>query len=491
MFEAARKIQRAGNRAVHESKAPSKLEAVEIVSALFGFCLWFAFTYGRASKPDPSLRFNPHRLLDAGAAGRASLRERQEFEERLAHETEERVAAQLRLAESTRTADELGAELARLRAEVAAAKKQAAQTVPPEAFDWSEAETRKYKIDALLVEAGWTSREEGRDTEYEVHGMPSESGVGYVDYVLWGDDGKPLAVVEAKKALADPKDGEQQAKLYADCLEAKYEQRPLIYSSNGYEHWLWDDTRYPSRRVQGFCTRDELALLIQRRTARKSLASLDAGEQIVDRHYQRRAISAITEHFEHDNQRKALLVMATGAGKTRTVIALVDLLMQAGWVKRVLFLADRTALVNQAVNAFKTHLPDPAPVNLVSEGGGDGRVCVSTYQTMVGKIDEYRADGTRRFGAGHFDLVVIDEAHRSVYRKYRGIFEYFDSLLVGLTATPKDEVDKNTYDLFDLETGVPTDAYSLTMPSRTGSWCRLRVCRSRSSSCARASSTTS
>ncbi|WP_420611369.1 DEAD/DEAH box helicase family protein [Candidatus Poriferisodalis sp.] len=163
----------------------------------------------------------------------------------------------------------------------------------------------------------------------------------------------------------------------------------------------------------------------------------------------------------NDEERKALLVMATGAGKTRTVIALVDLLMRAQWVKRVLFLADRTALVNQAVNAFKTHLPDSAPVNLVTEGNEDGRVYVSTYQTMVGKIDEYRADGTRRFGVGHFDLVVIDEAHRSVYRKYRGIFDYFDSLLVGLTATPKDEVDKNTYDLFDLETGVPTDAYSL------------------------------
>ena len=153
--------------------------------------------------------------------------------------------------------------------------------------------------------------------------------------------------------------------------------------------------------------------------------------------------------------------MATGAGKTRTVIALVDLLMRAGWVKRVLFLADRTALVNQAVNAFKAHLPDSSPVNLVTDGYQDGRVYVSTYQTMVGKIDEYLADGTRRFGVGHFDLVVIDEAHRSVFRKYRGIFDYFDSLLVGLTATPKDEVDKNTYDLFDLETGVPTDAYAL------------------------------
>lgn len=461
IFDLARKIQKSGNRAVHESKAPSRLEAVEIVSALFQFCLWFAFNYGRASKPELSQRFNPHRLLDAGEAERASLRERQELEERLERETEERVAAQLRLAESSRTAEELNAELAKLRAEVAAAKKKAAEIVPPEAFDWSEAETRKFKIDALLAEAGWTGLVEGRDTEYEVRGMPSESGIGYVDYVLWGADGKPLAVVEAKKALVDPKVGEQQAKLYADCLAAETGQRPLIYCSNGYEHWLWDDTEYPSRPVQGFCTRDELELLMQRRTARRSLALLGAGEQIVDRHYQRRAISAITEHFEQAKQRKALLVMATGAGKTRTVIALVDLLMRAGWVRRVLFLADRTALVNQTVNAFKTHLPDSAPVNLVTEPNVDGRVYVSTYQTMVGKIDEYRADGTRRFGVGHFDLVVIDEAHRSVYRKYRGIFEYFDSLLVGLTATPKDEVDKNTYELFELETGVPTDAYSL------------------------------
>ena len=461
IFDVARKIQRAGNRAVHQSKAPSKLEAVEIVSALFQFCLWLAFTYGRTSKPDLSVRFNPHRLLDAGETERATLRERQELEEQLEHESGELAAAQLRLAESTRTAEELNAELAKLRAEVAAAKKKATETVPPEAFDWSEAETRKFKIDALLAEAGWTGFVEGRDTEYEVHGMPSDSGIGYVDYVLWGADGLPLAVVEAKKALVDPKVGIEQARRYAKCLEDATGQRPVIYCSNGYDHWLWDDSKGPARPVQGFSTRDELALLIQRRMARKSLASLGVGEQIVDRHYQRRAISAIAEHFEQSKQRKALLVMATGAGKTRTVIALVDLLMRAGWVKRVLFLADRTALVNQAVNAFKTHLPDSVPVNLVTEGNVDGRVYVSTYQTMVGKIDEYRADGTRRFGVGHFDLVVIDEAHRSVYRKYRGIFEYFDSLLMGLTATPKDEVDKNTYDLFDLETGVPTDAYSL------------------------------
>ena len=467
VFGVAKKIQRAGNRAVHESKPPSKLEAVEIVSALFQFCYWLAFTYGRSTKPDPSLRFDPHKLMDADKAEKVSLKERQDLEERLEREAGEHVRAQKRLAEATTTAEELEARLAELRAQVAAAKK-AAESIPVEAHDWSEADTRRYKIDALLAEAGWTDFVDGRDIEYEVHGMPSGSGVGYVDYVLWGDDGLPLAVVEAKKTLVDPRVGQQQARLYADCLEAETGQRPVVFYSNGYEHWLWDDTQYPARQVQGFYTSDDLALLIQRRTARQPLLSLDIDEQIVDRHYQQRAIRAIAEHFETDKQRKALLVMATGAGKTRTVIALIDLLMRAGWVKRVLFLADRTALVNQAVNAFKTHLPESGPVNLVTEGHEEGRVYLSTYQTMVGKIDEYRADGTRRFGVGHFDLVVIDEAHRSVYRKYRGIFDYFDSLLVGLTATPKDEVDKNTYDLFDLETGVPTDAYSLDEAIKDG-----------------------
>ncbi len=461
VFTLAKKIQRAGNRAVHESKPPTKLEAVEIVSALFQFCKWLAYAYGRDFKPDPTLKFDPHGLMDADKSEKASLNERKELEERLEREAEENELARKRLAEATRSLEELEAAHQALIGEVAAAKK-AADAAPIEEADWSEAETRRYKIDALLKEAGWLLQDQ-RDREYEVSGMPSKSGIGYVDYVLWGDDGLPLALVEAKRTTVSAQTGQQQAKLYADCLETMTGQRPVIFYSNGFEHWLWDDTQYPPRPVQGFYSKDELALLVQRRTSKLALSSLDINKAIAgqDRPYQEKAIRAITEHFENDKQRKALVVMATGAGKTRTVIALTDLLMRANVVKRVLFLADRTALVNQALNAFKTHLPDSSPVNLVTEGHEDGRVYLSTYQTMVGKIDEYLPDGSRRFGVGHFDLIVIDEAHRSVYRKYRGIFEYFDSLLVGLTATPKDEVDKNTYDLFDLETGVPTDAYSL------------------------------
>lgn len=460
VFEVARKVQKAGNRAVHDAKAPTKLEAIEVMSALFQFCFWLAFTYGRGAKPDPALRFDPHLLSIAKReAEAATLAQRKELEDRLALEAEQAVLARQRADELKLTVEQLQAEKAELIALVAAAKK-AADAVPAEQHDWSEFETRAYKIDHLLAEAGWRLHHV-RDREFEVHGMPSESGVGYVDYVLWGDDGRPLALVEAKKTLVSPAVGQQQSKLYADCLEQATGQRPVIFTTNGYEHWLWDDTTYPPRSVHGFLTKDELALFVQRRDTKQSLAAVPVNRDIVERYYQERAIRSIAEHFEHDQQRKALVVMATGAGKTRTVIALADLLMRANWVKRVLFLADRTALVNQAVNAFKAHLPASAPVNLVTEGDQDGRVYVSTYQTMVGKIDELRADGTRRFGTGFFDLVVIDEAHRSVYRKYRGIFDWFDSYLVGLTATPKDEVDTNTYELFDLETGVPTDAYSL------------------------------
>lgn len=467
LFNVAKKIQLAGNRAVHDAKPPSKLEAVEVLSALFQFCFWLAHTYGRNSKPDPALKFNPQKLTAAKlAAEAATLKQRQELEEQLAAQAEQAALATQRAAELAMTVEELEAERAALIAEVAAAKK-AAETVPVEAHDWSEFETRQYKIDALLAEAGW-KLSDARDREFEVSGMPNNAGVGYVDYVLWGEDGLPLALVEAKKTLVSPATGQQQAKLYADCLEKMTGQRPVIFFTNGYEHWLWDDTQFPPRKVHGFLTRDELLLAIQRRSTRKPLDSLDINTKIVERYYQSRAIRAIAEHFESDRQRKALLVMATGSGKTRTVIALVDLLMRANWAKRVLFLADRTALVNQAVNAFKAHLPASAPVNLVTDGDQEGRVYVSTYQTMVGKIDEVRPDGTRRFGSGHFDLVVIDEAHRSVYRKYRGIFDYFDSYLVGLTATPKDEIDANTYDLFDLETGVPTDAYSLEEAVKDG-----------------------
>jgi type I restriction enzyme R subunit len=457
VFSKARVINTLGNRAVHSHRPVVETDALAAVRELFHVAYWFARTYGRTGWPAPGLAFDAAKLPRAVEAATQSAEQLQALESRL-RERDENLAALL--------ADKaaLDEELKRLRAEVAKAKQAAA--AQPDTHDYSEAETRDYFIDLLLKEAGW-QLDQARDRELEVSGMPNAERKGFVDYVLWGEDGRPLALVEAKRTRRDARAGQQQAKLYADCLERQFGRRPVIFYSNGYEHWVWDDTRYPPRRVQGFYKKAELELLIQRRETRRSLAEAPISSTIVERLYQTRAIRRIAEAFEGDHDRKALLVMATGAGKTRTVIALCDLLMRCNWAKRVLFLADRVALVNQAVNAFKHHLPDASPVNLVTEKEAEGRVYVSTYPTMVGLIDE-AADGQRRFGVGHFDLVIIDEAHRSVFQKYRAIFDYFDSLLVGLTATPKDEVDRNTYSLFDLEDGVPTDAYSLEEAVRDG-----------------------
>jgi type I restriction enzyme, R subunit len=450
VFNKARVIARLGNQAVHSHRPIAAADSLVAVRELFHFSYWLAHTYARGPRPAPGLAFDASALPTAAPLPKQTIEQLQKLEAAL-HERDERLTALLADREA------LDAELTRLRAEVAKAKQAAA--AQPDTHDYSEAETRDYFIDLLLKEAGW-ALDQSRDRELEVTGMPNKQGKGFVDYVLWGDDGKPLGIVEAKRTRRDPRVGQQQAKLYADCIEKQYGRRPVILYSNGYDHWVWDDAFYPPRPVQGFYKKGELELLIQRRESRKPLAQAEVNTAIVERYYQARAIRKIAESFEHDHDRKALLVMATGAGKTRTVIALCDLLMRCNWAKRVLFLADRIALVNQAANAFKKHLPDASPVNLVTEKDAEGRVYVSTYPTMMGLIDE-TSDGQRRFGTGHFDLVIIDEAHRSVFQKYRAIFDYFDSLLVGLTATPKDELDRNTYSLFDLEDGVPTDNYSL------------------------------
>jgi len=449
VFAKAKYINTLRNRAVHEERRISAGDATGAVKELFHVCFWFARTYAKI-KPADSLAF------DAAVLSRRD----EALKKATVHIKAQQAALDAKNGELTKLLldkENLDEELKKLRAEVAVARKAA--DARPDRHDYDEAETRDRFIDLLLREAGW-ALDGPEDTEFRVEGMPNSEGVGFVDYVLWGADGKPLGLVEAKRTRKDARAGQQQAKLYADCLEARYGQRPVIFYSNGYEHWIWDDGRAPPRQIGGFYKRDELELVVQRRTSRKSLAGEAINRKIVERPYQHRAIRSIAGHFEADGERKALLVMATGAGKTRTVIALVDLLMRAGWVKRVLFLADRIALVNQAAGAFKMHLPDSAPVNLVTERSGEGRVFISTYPTMMGLIDG-KQQGRAKFGPGHFDLIVIDEAHRSVYQRYRAIFDYFDSYLVGLTATPKDEIDRNTYSLFDLEDGVPTDAYSL------------------------------
>jgi type I restriction enzyme R subunit len=333
----------------------------------------------------------------------------------------------------------------------------------PEYF--TEAETRKFYIDQQLREAGWEVLDIENSVvpakaaiEIWVEGMPNNKEEGYCDYVLYGKNGSPLAVVEAKKTSVSPIKGKHQATLYADCLEKQYGYRPVIYYTNGYELNIVDGLGYPNRRLLGFHTISELELLIQRKS-RTAISDFKVNETIAGRHYQKTAVTAVCEHF-NKKHRKALLVMATGTGKTRVSISLVDLLMRNNWIKNVLFLADRTALVSQAKKNFAKLLPN-VPIYVLSDNGADkdlnARIIFSTYQTMINYID---AD-TKDFSIGRFDLIIIDEAHRPIFGKYTAIFYYFDALLVGLTATPRSEVDRSTYEMFEMEQGVPNFDYEL------------------------------
>ena len=441
-----------GNRAAH-AKATKKADAVIAIQELFHVAYWLARTYGERAQPNPALQFDEALVPAAKQESAVTVEQLKRQEDALKAKDAENAA----LKEKLNGLGAVHAELEALRAEVAAAK--AANTQTQDTHDYNEEQTRDYFIDMLLHEAGW-ALDKQQDREFEVQGMPNNKGVGFVDYVLWGDDGLPLAVVEAKRTKREATVGQQQAKLYADCLEAKYKRRPVIFYTNGYEYWFWDDKAAPPRRVQGFYKKAELELLMQRRTGRKSLALEQINSDIAGRTYQHQAIRSVAEAMEKHNQRRSLIVMATGSGKTRTVIALVDLLSRCSWAKRVLFLADRVSLVKQATKEFNKHLPNAGIVNLLDSQDGQGRVYVSTYPTMLNLINSNKEE-TQHFGIGHFDLVIVDEAHRSIYAKYGAIFDYFDSYLVGLTATPKDEIDHNTYGMFQLQRGVPTYAYAL------------------------------
>ncbi len=342
VFNKARLITRLGNTAVHSHRSVLPYDAQTALRELFHIGYWLAHTYAKGAKPAPGLTFDPKKLPTAAPVPKQTIDQLQKLETQL-HEKDEKLSALLA------DKDALDVELTRLRAEIAEAKKANAAT--PDDHNYSEAETRDYFIDLLLKEAGWPL-DQKRDREFPVTGMPNTKGEGFVDYVLWGDDGLPLALVEAKKSRRDARVGQQQAKLYADCLERQFGRRPVIFYSNGYEHWIWDDMNCPPRAVQGFYKKAELELLIQRRTSRKPLAAEPISNAIVERHYQTRAIRRLDETFEKDKELKGLVVMATGAGKTRTVIALVDLLMRCNWMKRVLFLADRAVAEAKGLGLF-------------------------------------------------------------------------------------------------------------------------------------------
>ena len=318
----------------------------------------------------------------------------------------------------------------------------------------SEAITRKCLIDYMLNEAKWDILTVKGDIqggkagiEIKVEGMPTPSGIGYCDYVLFSKGGKPLAVVEAKSTIQNAGKGRKQAIMYADCLEAKYGVRPVIYYTNGYVTKVIDGLGYPDREVISFHSHDDLEYLIQKR-GRADITDLTIDDAITNRPYQKTAIKSLVEWLNLKH-RRGLLVLATGTGKTRVSISLCKLLANNNWIKNVLFLADRTELVGQARSNYENLLPSESMTSLSDDDVPDleARFVFSTYQTMINYINEVDV----KFSVGHFDLIIIDEAHRSVFGKYGAIFQYFDSLLIGLTATPRDEIDKNTFKLLELE----------------------------------------
>ena len=359
------------------------------------------------------------------------------------------------------------AENQALKEQLTARREEQQQTYVPKPLDLSEYKTRKIYIDTMLMDAGWT---EGKNwiNEVELPGMPNKSEVGYADYVLYDDAHRPLAVIEAKRTCVDVAKGRQQAKLYADILEKQYGRRPVIFLTNGFDTRI-DDGQYPERKVSMIYSKRDLEKWFNLQSMKTSLKHITVDENIAGRYYQESAVKAVCDSFGNKNRRKALLVMATGSGKTRTVISLCDVLLQHGWVKNILFLADRNSLVTQAKRSFVNLLPDLSVTNLCEEKDNYQAHCVfSTYQTMMNCIDSVKDEEGKLFTCGHFDLVICDEAHRSIYNKYKDIFTYFDAPLVGLTATPKDEIDKNTYNIFELENGVPTYGYELAQAVKDG-----------------------
>lgn len=325
--------------------------------------------------------------------------------------------------------------------------------------------TRKEIIDNRLKQAGWNVTDRTQVIEeFDIHLTVVEepttpyAGHQYSDYVLLGKDGKPLAVVEAKKTSVDAELGREQAKQY--CYNIKQTQGvdlPFCFYTNGHDIYFWDLDNYPPKKVYGFPTREDLERYAYIRKARRSLVGDLINTKIAGRIYQIQSIRAVMEAIEK-RKRKFLLVMATGTGKTRTCIALVDALMRAGWAERVLFLVDRIALRDQTLEAFKEHLPNEPrwPKQGEKEIATDRRIYVSTYPTMLNIIRNEEKSLSPHF----FDLIVVDESHRSIYNTYQEILDYFNTITLGLTATPTDVIDHNTFQLFECEDGVPTFAYS-------------------------------
>lgn len=437
-------IIKLGNLAVHTERSVQPSDALASLKGLFEFVQWIDYCYGS----DYQERVFDESLIPT---------------EKIAVDTRKIKEQESLLDEKEAEIEALRKQIEQMSAQYTAEKEKHQQERFFQPEDLSEFQTRKIYIDVDLKFTGWkfTGTDADVQEEYPVQGIAGVVGqMGYCDYVLFGKDGLPLAVIEAKRTSKDPNIGRKQAVLYADCLERKFGRRPMMFTTNGFETYYWDDQSGPQRKVSGVFSKEDLQKLMNRRAERQDLMSIPIDDKITDRYYQKEAIRAVCGQIEQ-GFRKHLLVMATGTGKTRTASSLTDVLSRGKWITNILFLADRTALVKQAKDDFKRYLPDMSLCNLCSnKDDRNARIVFSTYPTILNAINDTKSkDGRQLFTPAHFDLIIIDESHRSIFKKYRAIFEYFDALMVGLTATPKTDVDRNTYDFFEMEHGVPTYAY--------------------------------
>ena len=420
-------IRRCGNNVAHGGKKLGKDEAMLCLENLFIYLDYIAYCYADNYE---QRTFDKNIITARIEKARESRKVASEAKEELLREQEKSAQQEVNL-------KKLMEENASLKEKLSARRQEQQSTYVPKPLDLSEYKTRKLYIDAMLMDAGWV---EGKDwiNEVEIPGMPNKSELGRADYVLYDDRQQPLAVIEAKRTCVDVSRGRQQAQLYADLLEKKHHRRPVIFLTNGFETHIIDG-QYPERKCSMIYSKRDLEKWFNLLTMRTSLKHITVDKKIAGRYYQEAAVKAVCDNFDAKNRRKALLVMATGSGKTRTVIALCKVLLEAGWVKNILFLADRNSLVTQAKRSFVNQLDGLSCTNLVEEKDNYAARCVfSTYQTMINCIDTVNDKDGKLFTCGHFDLVICDEAHRSIYNKYKNIFTYFDAPLVGLTATPKD-----------------------------------------------------
>ncbi len=455
-------VRKGGNKAAHEGKV-SQHDSIWLLKESYFIGCWLYMAYGDGDI-EGCPKFTVPDNAPTGEESKAEFKRKNKLLQQKLNQNDDLLKKALKELEEVKQAQlEAQKQAAQLKQQTDHVKADKIRTNTlslKSSFDFNEAETRKRLIDAELRSEGWDVALDNESTEqvskeYEVDGQPTTTGKGRCDYVLWDDNGKPLAVIEAKRTRKDANAGREQAKLYSDALEASTGQRPVIFYTNGYEIYIWDDAQgYAPRLIFGYYSKDSLQYLILQREIKKDLNSTPIDTKVAGRLYQMESISRICERFS-DKHRKALIVQATGTGKTRVSIALAKRLLDAGWAKRILFLCDRKELRKQAGNAFNEHTKEPLFIKGKSkkELASKARIVIATYPGMIQNYEEY--------DVGHFDLIVADESHRSIYNKYGELFKYFDALQVGLTATPVEMISRSTSQLFGCDYKMPTANYPL------------------------------